>query len=385
MVRAAATAATGKKRMSGYSLARFTGSSSAWDAAIRQLPCAHPLQTAAWGDFKRRNTGWQPEKLTWHDSNGTLCAAAMILTRRIGLIPVLYAPKAPLLDYTNHALLEQVLSDLERLARQRFALQLKIDPDVVQHTGEPNTDSWRDDPNGAAVVALLRRRGWRFSPEQVQFKNTVLIDLTRSEDELLAAMTQSKRRKVRYGARHGVSIRPAAPTDLPAMVALYLETGKRNNFLTRPAEYYLDEWHSLMAEGLAHAFIAEVNGRMAAHVVLLAFGQKCLYFNGASTSDNEVRKLMPADALQWEAIRWAKAHGFTVYDMWGAPTQFGESDPLWNVWLFKRDYGGTLTWHIGAWDYAPIPPLYWLYMRGMPRLRAWLRRKHAAQPHTSVS
>ncbi len=371
--------------MSGYTLARFDGSNAAWDEAIRRLPCAHPLQTAAWGDFKRRNGGWQPEKLIWRDSNGTVCAAAMILTRRLGLLPVLYAPKAPMLDYRNLALLERVLSDLERLARRRLALQLKIDPDVVQYTGEPNTDSWRDDPDGAAVVALLERRGWRFSPEQVQFKNTVLIDLTRSEEELLAAMTQSKRRKVRYGVRHGVTIRAATPADLPAMVALYLETGKRNNFLTRPADYYLDEWRSLMAEGLAHALIAEIEGRMAAHAVLLAFGRKCLYFNGASTSDNELRKLMPADALQWEAMRWAKARGFAIYDMWGAPTQFEESDPLWNVWLFKRDFGGRLTWYIGAWDFAPLPPLYWLYMRAMPRLRAWLRRRETAQRRTALA
>ncbi|PJF35574.1 MAG: hypothetical protein CUN49_09875 [Candidatus Thermofonsia Clade 1 bacterium] len=369
--------------MTAYTLAHFEGTDAAWDAAIASLPCAHPLQTSAWGNFKQRRVGWQPEKFVWRDPDGAIKAAAMVLTRRVGLARVMYAPKAPLLDYADHALLERALHDLERLARRRAALQLKIDPDIVQHTGEPNTDSWQDDPNGAAVVALLKRRGWRFSPEQVQFKNTVLIDLRRSEEELLSAMTQSKRRKVRYGARHGVSVRAATPEDLPSMVALYLETGQRNGFLTRSAEYYLDEWRSLMAEGLAHAFIAEVNGQMAAHVVLLAFGHKCLYFNGASTSDNALRKLMVADALQWEAMRWAKAHGFTIYDMWGAPSQLDASDPLWQVWLFKRDYGGKLTWHIGAWDYAPMPALYGLYMRGMPLLRAWLRRRSAAQSESS--
>jgi peptidoglycan pentaglycine glycine transferase (the first glycine) len=373
-------AATEQTLRREYALERFEGADAEWDATIRDLPCAHPLQTAAWGDFKRRRAGWQPEKLVWRTAQGSVCAAAMVLMRQVGVLRILYAPKAPLLDYTNHALLEQVLSDLENLARRRRAVQLKIDPDVVQHTGEPETAAWRDDPNGAAVVELLRRRGWRFSAEQVQFKNTVLIDLTQSEESLLAAMTQGKRRKVRYGARHGVQVRTATHDDLPAMVALYLETGRRNHFLTRPAEYYLDEWRSLREAGLSHALIAEVNGQMAAHVVLLAFGKKCLYFNGASTSDNELRKLMPADALQWEAMRWAKAHGFTVYDLWGAPTQFDESDPLWNVWLFKRDYGGTLTWYIGAWDFAPSALLYELYMRGMPRLRAWLRRKRSAQP-----
>ncbi len=361
--------------MSRYTFTAFNGTPSAWDDLIRGLPCAHPLQTSVWGSFKQRSTGWQPEKFIWQDASGAVCAAALLLTRRIGFLRVLYMPKAPLLNYADSALLAQVLDDLERLARRRFAIQLKIDPDVVQHTGEPNTPTWQSDPLGAAVVATLHKRGWRFSAEQVQFKNTVLLDLTRSEDALLAAMTQSKRRKVRYGARHGVTIRAATLADLPAMVALYVETGKRNAFTTRPAAYYLDEWQTLLEAGLAHALIAEVNGQMVAHVVLLAFGQKCLYFSGASTSDNELRKLMPADALQWEAMLWAKANGFSIYDMWGAPTRFEESDPLWSVWLFKRDYGGVLTWYIGAWDYAPIAPLYWLYTQAMPRLRAWLRRK----------
>ena len=59
----------------------------------------------------------------------------------------------------------------------------------------------------------------------------------------------------------------------------------------------------------------------------------------------------------------------------GAPTHVEESDRLRGVWLFKRDYGGVLTWYINAWDYAPFAPLYWLYTQAIPRLRAWLRRK----------
>jgi lipid II:glycine glycyltransferase (peptidoglycan interpeptide bridge formation enzyme) len=207
----------------------------------------------------------------------------------------------------------------------------------------------------------------------VQFRNTITIDLTRSEDELLAAMGQGKRRKVRYGPKHGVTVRAATPDDLPLLYKLYAETGQRDGFLTRPYEYYADEWGTMLRAGLAHALIAEVDGRAVAHVILFHFGRKCWYFYGASVSDNEMRKLMPTDLLQWEAMRWAKAQGYAVYDLWGAPNEFTESDPMWGVYRFKRDFGGTVVRHIGAWDYAPLRPLYALYTRVMPRILDLMR------------
>ncbi len=63
---------------------------------------------------------------------------------------------------------------------------LKIDPDVIAGTGIPGgADSERpahDDPAGQSVLELLRQRGWRFSASQVQFRNTVTLDLTQDED-----------------------------------------------------------------------------------------------------------------------------------------------------------------------------------------------------------
>src|SRR5262249_29565845 len=181
--------------------------------------------------------------------------------------------------------------------------------------------------------------------------------------------------KVRYGPKHGVTVRGATLDDLPLLYRLYSETGQRDGFITRPYEYYVDEWGSLMKVGLAHALIAEVNGFAAGHVILFHFGERCLYFIGASVSDNEIRKLMPSDLLQWEAMRWAKSQGYTIYDLWGAPNRFDESDPMWGVYQFKRDFGGTVERYIGAWDYAPYAPLYALYIRVMPRILDVMRRR----------
>jgi peptidoglycan pentaglycine glycine transferase (the first glycine) len=339
-----------------------------WDEAIRSLPYRHILQTEEWGEFKRRSTGWTPDKILLRDQHDEIAGGALILTRRIGPLSVMYVPKGPMLEYSDPLLLNQMLDRLEKLARQQRAIWLKIDPDVIAGVGAPGEPDSFDQPLGQQVIAMLRKRGWRFSDSQVQFRNTITIDLTRSEDEILAAMGQGKRRKVRYGPRHGVTVRAATLNDLPLLYRLYMETGQRDSFLTRPYAYYADEWGTMMRAGLAHALIAEVGGVAVAHVILFHFGRKCWYFYGASVSDNEMRKLMPGDLLQWEAVRWAKAQGYAIYDLWGAPNDFSESDPMWGVYQFKRDFGGTVVRHIGAWDYAPVPALYTLYTQIMPRV-----------------
>lgn len=345
-----------------------------WNDTLRQLPHAHILQTWEWGEFKRATTGWQPQRIAYQ-RDGEIVAMASVGVRQVGPLRVMYISKGPALRYEDHALLNAVLDHLQALARRQFAVWLKIDPDVIAATGLPSESDDTPYLPGQAVIQTLSQRGWRFSSDQVQFRNTITLDLTQSEDALLAAMSQNTRRKVRAAEKKGVTIRAATTADLDTLYRLYQTTGERDQFLIRPAEYYTHEWRYLMEAGLAHALIAEAEGQPIAHVILFHFGQKCWYFYGASA--NEERQRMPNYLLQWEAIKWAKAQGYTVYDFWGAPEVFDESDSMWGVYQFKRGFRGTVTWHMGAWDYAPYPLLYRAYTEAWPRLRAWMRRRAA--------
>lgn len=297
---------------------------------------------------------------------------ASLLTRSIGPLKALYTPKGPALDYANAELTNAVLDALQKLARSRRAVWLKIDPDVIGWTGVPGEEDDSTTSTGQAIIENLKQRNWRYSEFQPQFKNTILIDLHQSEHDLLAQMSQNTRRKVRTGPKKDVTVREATLADLDTLYGLYKVTGERDAFLIRPPEYYEKAWRDFMQAGLAHALIAESEGEAIAHVILFHFGQKCWYFYGASS--NEQRNKMPTYLLQWEAMKWAKAQGYHYYDMWGAPNDFDESDSMWGVYEFKRGFRGTVTRHIGAWDFAPNPLLYRAYVEVWPRILNMLRR-----------
>jgi peptidoglycan pentaglycine glycine transferase (the first glycine) len=354
-----------------------------WNAALARLPTAHVLQTWEWGAFKS-HYGWHPARHLWLEDDRP-CAAASVLTRRLGRWPsaVMYVPKGPALDYGDSALLERVLAELENAVRQERALFVKIDPDVRADTAE-----------GEMVMETLRRRGWHASREQVQFRNTILIDLTRSPDEMLAAMKSKWRYNVRLAVRKGVRVHRGTLADLPLLVDMYAQTSARDGFIIRPEEYYHDAWGTFIEAGWAQPLIAEVEGEPVAMVIIFHFPSaefaksgveglsacagRAWYMYGASRSVH--REKMPNHLLQWEAMRWAQEQGCTVYDMWGAPDVLDESDPLWGVYRFKQGFGGEFVRHIGAWDFCVSRLGYWLYTGVMPRLLAatrwvyWKRR-----------
>jgi lipid II:glycine glycyltransferase (peptidoglycan interpeptide bridge formation enzyme) len=326
-----------------------------WNALVSALPRGHVLQSWEWGEFKSRH-GWRARRWVWGDGS----AAAQVLTREAGGLRVMYAPKGPLLDWGDEALRARVLSDLESLARRDRAIFIKIDPDLpASPLGEEN------------IEEVLKLRGWGFSSDQIQFRNTLVLDLRRSEAEILAGMKQKTRYNVRLAERKGVRVRPGSLADLDRLYRLYAETSVRDGFVIRSPEYYRDAWGSFIQAGLAQPFIAYVGSEPVGALIVFVFARTAWYMYGMSRDAQ--REKMPNHLLQWEAMRWAKARGCETYDFWGAPDAFDESDPLWGVWRFKEGFGGQVVRHIGAWDYAPRPAAYWLYTAVLPRVLRVMR------------
>ena len=343
-------------------LLRQLDARSAWDETLLQLPGPHLLQSWEWGAFKARH-GWAPTRYLWQErGSGTQRAAASVLTRGLGRLPlrVMYVPKGPILDYSNDAMVWRVLDDLAALAERERALFIKIDPDVEPGSAE-----------GRHLLGSLREHGWHRSREQVQFRNTVLINLSPSEEELLMGMKSKWRYNIRLAQRKGVTVHQGTLEELPLLYEMYEETAQRRAFVIRPERYYRDAWGSFIEHDLAQAFLAEVGGKAVAMVMVYRFGPRAYYMYGASLDIH--REKMPNNLLQWEAMKWAKEHGCTTYDMWGAPDEVDESDPMWGVYRFKIGFGGEFVERVGAWDYPAWESGYRLYQTVMPRLLTALR------------
>jgi len=382
--------------------------SSNWNELISKLPNPHFLHTYEWGQVKAKY-GWEPLYAVWTKDQflvisdqssvpANCVAAALILKRQIirngfaARLSVLYSPKGPLLDWTSEHLRNRVLNDLQSFAKKQGAIFLKCDPDVVLEMGVPKSEEDVPDNNGQVVTSELKRRGWEYSLDQIQFRNTVLIDLNPSEEEMLARMKQKTRYNIRLAEKKGVSLRVGTLGDLPMLYKMYAETSVRDGFVIRDEGYYKTVWELFMAGEqlpitnyrLPHAepLIAEVNNEPVAAIFVFYFAGRAYYVYGMSR--NVHREKMPAYLLQWEAMKRAKARGCAVYDLWGAPEVFDESDSMWGVYRFKEGLGGKVVRTLGAYDFAPSPFWYKMYSEVIPRVLDVMRARGKSRTKQSI-
>jgi len=374
----------------------YNGNTEEWNNLIAGLPGPHLLQTWEWSQVKAKY-GWEPLPFLWQakpskgsePSEGYMpVAAAMVLKRSIPIggfaarLNILYIPKGPLMEWSDEPLRRRVLDDLQDFAKRQGAIFLKIDPDVVLGTGVPESEDSVEGNGGQAVISALERRRWIFSSDQIQFRNTVMLDLSPSEEEMLAHMKQKTRYNIRLAGRKGVTVRTGTVADLPILYKMYAETSVRDGFIIRDEGYYQTVWQTFiqlatanrsLSRPCAEPLIAEVEKEPVAAIFIFYFAGRAYYIYGMSREAH--REKMPNYLLQWEAMRRAKAAGCGLYDLWGAPDEFNASDSMWGVFRFKEGLGGQVVRTLGAWDFTPKPFWYKIYSEILPRVLDVMRSR----------
>ncbi len=365
----------------------FAGNASEWDALICNLPSSHLLQTWEWAAIKS-SYGWKPMPFVWKKKeNGleSIIAAAMILKRTVlnrgfaARLCILYIPKGPLFDWSDISLCKQILDDLQEFAKKQGAIFLKLDPDVVLGSGIPGYEDVQERESGQRVISEIKKRGWLFSSDQIQFRNTVLVDVSANREQMLARMKQKTRYNVRLAEKKGVRLRIGKLDDLPMLFKMYAETSVRDGFVIRDEGYYRDVWEKYMKlagvddRPFAEPLIAEVNGEPVAAIFVFYFAKRAYYLYGMSLDAH--REKMPNYLLQWEAMQRAKGNGCSEYDLWGAPDEFNETDTMWGVFRFKEGLGGEVIRTLGAWDYPAGSLWYKTYTKIIPRVLGVMRAR----------
>jgi len=323
-----------------------------WDQFCTTHPDGHLLQSTAWGALKSR-FGWSDERIALYEKDEIQAGAQVLFRPILAGLTLAYVPKGPLVDWQDEQQCQSLLQALDGLCRSHRAFALKVEPDL---------------PEDSDLADRLTRMGFRASPQVIQPRRTILVDLAGDEEAILTRMKSKTRYNIRLSERKGVRVRHASKADLPAFNALMLTTGERDGFGVHSAEYYEVAHDLLSSAGLGQLLLAEFKSQPLAGILACACGSKAWYLYGAS--ENAHRAKMPTYAVQWAAMRWARSRGCTSYDLWGVPDEDMETlerdftertDGLWGVYRNKRGYGGTLVRYAGAYDRPYSKVLYRLY------------------------
>ncbi len=319
---------------------------SDWNRFLTSSPNAHLLQTGEWGELKAA-FGWKPVRVVHGE------AGAQILFRTLPLgFTVGYLPKLAV-SVQQSAVSQGLWREIDLVCKQNRAVFLKLEPDL-----------WQDTTNQLQISNYQ----FQISPHNIQPPRTIIVDIQGPEEEILARMKQKTRYNIRLAEKKGVTVR--AWDDIESFHKMMLVTGGRDGFGVHSREYYQRAYELLRPKQMGELLLAEYEGKSLAALFVARNGNRAYYLYGASTDDE--RNRMPTYLLQWEALKWSKAHGCEEYDLWGVPdeeeavleTNFEtRHDGLWGVYRFKRGFGGELKRAVQAMDRVYNPLLYWAYLR----------------------
>ncbi len=277
-----------------------------------------------------------------------------------------------------------LLSELGRALKSylpKNTIAIRFDPNVIFDDPES-----RDTFNyGMKFISLADKLKLKKNKVDIQPPDSTLIDLTLSEEEILAKMHAKWRYNIRLSEKKGVKIHRYLGNDInlsekiDKFYSLTKETNARDGNSSHAKSYYLDLITSSAKEIEAgqdvpqiSLYIAEHEGDEIAAIMTLFSHDEAIYLYGASS--NQKRNLMPNHLLQWTAMKDAKAYGSKIYDMYGMPPEGkDEKHPMHGLYMFKANFGGHNIHRTGSWD-LPLKGVYKFYNLA-EKLRAFWFKK----------
>jgi peptidoglycan pentaglycine glycine transferase (the first glycine) len=311
---------------------------AAWNAFVEAAPFRSFPQLWEWGDL-RELSGWRPLRIAVGPDPTAPLAGAQVLVRQVPLLGwrLAYVPRGPIGDLNDQRTRDALFAALRSLARTERIATLKVDPEATP-----------DDAHGQALLAPP----WR-PAAKVQPPKTRQVDLTTSEDELLANLGKKHRQYVHKAERDGVTVEQisgeadeaATTRALADFYRIYTHTAMRAGFVARAQPYYERVWRLFAPNGHASLAFATLNGERVATLFHFTCGDRAAEAYGGMTDAGAESRANYL--LKWISILGFRNDGFAVYDLWGLATR--------GIAQFKEGFGGNEVTYVGARD-LPLRP-----------------------------
>ena len=192
---------------------------------------------------------------------------------------------------------------------------------------------------------------------------TALIDLTESEETVLARMKQKGRYNIRLAERSGVTVSSVEPTEenIDTFYRIFAETLDRDGFAGNAKGYFQTLLRYLHDTDQGELILAKREGQTIAGGIFTYTGSTAVYYYGASVSSPDERRYMATYLVQWYAIQRARERGCTVYDFLGIADPGDTTSHLAGVTEFKLKLTDTTRKWPDARMYIARPLLYRMF------------------------
>jgi lipid II:glycine glycyltransferase (peptidoglycan interpeptide bridge formation enzyme) len=314
---------------------------------VNNDPAATCMQMWEWADF--RNSLWHNShfRVGVLDKNEEFALAATYAINKFKLLGnVLYIPQGPIRK--SEEALDIFSKEIDKIAKEKNCFAVICEPRIQKNS---------------ARFKEMMSSGFEFTNQAVQPRVTVSLDLTKSEDELLASFSRTTRYNIHYAQRKGIVIKKYnEQKDIDRIEEFYKllkETQDRKYFQVQPLEYFKNLWSEFSKNGHITLYEAYFENTLLGSIIVVHDNVWATSMFSASSRKHSKRK--PIYLARWESIKNAKSRGNKIYDFFGATDSKDKTHPFYHTTQYKLGFGRKLTKFAGTFERIQNPLKYKLW------------------------
>lgn len=248
----------------------------------------------------------------------------------------------PIVDWTDKPVVEALVADMREQGRKYHCAFVRVRPQL-----EKTDESMR----------LFRELGLHAAPMYLSVELAGVLDLEKSEDELLRNMRQRLRRALRKAEKNGITIEKSTdPARMKEFYDIQLQTAGRHHFIAFSEDFLTKQFAAFAEDNSAVLYTARYNGEVLAQNFMIFYGNEASYHYGVSTELGT--KLSGAPLLHMQAMRDARERGIKRYNFWGIVDEDDTKHRFYGVSVFKRGFGVDELRYVPAHDLILNPAKY---------------------------
>lgn len=313
-----------------------------WDNFVTGHPEANFLQSWQWGEFHRSRGRDVIRRGVYVDGELAGVYEGVVEVAKRGRH--LAVAGGPIVDWSNLDVVRAIFEDMQTVARQKKCVFVRVRPQL----------EYSDKSNN-----IFRDFGFRKAPYYLSVEHAGVLDLTKSEEEILKGMRQRLRRALRKAEKNHIEISTSQnPDDIDNFYNIQLETAKRHSFTHFGKEFLRKQFEAFAVDDSAVIYTASFEGQILAQNFMIFYGNEASYHYGVSSELGT--KMSGAPLLHMQAMRDARERGIERYNLWGIVGEDDTKHRFYGVSTFKRGFGVDEIRHLPAQDLIISSPKYML-------------------------
>lgn len=296
-----------------------------WKEVVKKYPEANFLQSP---DSKKMNEILGDKVIEIEAKNGFATGAVRNAKRG----RYLEIPCGPLVNFKDKKALKDIFDKIRDEATREKCVFVRMRPQLL---------------NSLENLGILKSLGLKKSPMHLAAEHTVMIDLRKSEEDLLSSMRRQTRYEVRRAEKLGIKVsRDNSEKIFKEFHKVQVDTARRQGFIPPNLKVLLAEREAFGDK--IWIYKAEVENKAIAYGLIISGGLEGDYYEAASTELN--RKMPGAYAIIWQATKDLKASGYERFNLWGIAPAGQTKHRYAGVTTFKTGFGGEIIEYVPAHD-----------------------------------